>query len=115
MERLWLGLGALFGLGAVAMSAFVAHGTGALPAASVQALRDAVQMQGWHALVLVALGLWGRRAGLAGAAFAIGTLMFCGAVYAQRLAGMHLPQLAPVGGFVLMGGWLLLALRALRR
>lgn len=119
MERLWLGLGALFALGAVAMSAFVAHGTGGMSAASVQALRDAVQMQGWHALALVALGVWGRARGrladLAGLAFVVGTLMFCGAVYAQMLRGLHLPSVAPSGGFVLMGGWLLLVLRALRR
>jgi uncharacterized membrane protein YgdD (TMEM256/DUF423 family) len=119
MDRLWVGLGAILGLTAVAMSAYVAHGTQGLPSGAVQGLRDAVQMQGWHALSLVGTGVWARRrsrlANLAGLAFAVGTGLFCGAVYAHTLGGMDVARLAPTGGFVLMAGWLLLGLSALRR
>ncbi len=104
-----MALGALYGLTAVAMAAAAAH---LFPGS--QMLRDAVQMQGWHALALVACGLRARRlARWAGAAFAAGTLLFCGDIYALVFAGVQL-SVAPVGGFLLMGGWALLGLSALR-
>ncbi len=116
MDRLWIGLGALAGLLAVAMAAALAHLV-AQPQAQAIAGR-ALQMQGWHALALFGVGLWARRGGvlahLAGAAFALGLLAFCGAVYALALRGVHLGSLAPVGGTLLMLGWLLLGLSALR-
>ena len=113
-----MGLGALAGLSAVAMAALVAHGLEAIGPARLQMARDAVQMQGWHALALVATGLWARRGGplanWAGAAFLAGTVLFCGAVYALALGGWPVAILAPVGGTLLMLGWLLLALSAWR-
>jgi uncharacterized membrane protein YgdD (TMEM256/DUF423 family) len=73
-------------------------------------------MHGWHALALVACALWaprgGRLAHVAGFAFALGLPLFCGAVYALALDGVHLPMLAPIGGTLLMLGWLLLGLSA---
>ena len=116
MERIWIGLGALSGLLAVAMAASVAHLVTA-PAAQALASR-ALQMHGWHALALLAAGLWaprgGRLADLAGAAFAIGLPAFCGAVYALALRGLHFGPLAPIGGSLLMLGWLFLGASALR-
>lgn len=118
MRRLWVATGALAGLGAVAMAAYAAHGlAGADPA--VQAMvRDAVQMQGWHALALIICGLWPARGRLlahaAGATFLIGLLAFCGGIYSLALLGVRLPGLAPTGGTLLMLGWLLLFLSALR-
>jgi len=122
MQRLWIGLGALAGLGAVAMAAVAAH---AAPESgdprAAEMLRSAIQMQGWHALALLACGLWADRGGRlaarltnwAGAAFAVGLLLFCGAVYLLALAGLRLPMLAPFGGSLLMLGWALLAASAL--
>ena len=78
-------------------------------------VRSAVQMQGWHALALLGIGLWAPRGGrLADAArrrlFALGLLLFCGAVYSPALGGVQpRPSSAPVGGTLLMLGWLLLA------
>lgn len=90
MQRIWIGLGALAGFGAVAMAAFAAHGIS--DAGSARIVASGVQMQGWHALALLATGLWaprgGRLADIAGAAFAIGLLLFCGAVYSLGLAGL---------------------------
>lgn len=115
MDRFWVALGSLAGLLAVAAAAYAAHGPDSLTA---RALGNAVQMQGWHALALVACGLWAPRGGrlvqLAGAAFALGILLFCGAVYLSVLAGVRLGPIAPVGGTLLMLGWLLLGLSALR-
>lgn len=115
--RGWVALGALTGLLAVAAAAGAAH----LPvdAGQARAIASAVQMQGWHALALLACGIWGTRGGrlahAAGAAFVLGTLLFCGTVYAGALGGPHLGALAPVGGSLLMLGWALLGLSALRR
>jgi uncharacterized membrane protein YgdD (TMEM256/DUF423 family) len=116
MTRLWIGLGALAGVLAVAMAAVIAH---ALPdAAAREVAASAVQMQGWHALALVGTGLWaprgGRLADLAGAAFTLGILAFCGTLYALAFAGLHAGILAPTGGVLLMLGWALLGLSAIR-
>lgn len=122
MQRLWIGLGALAGLGAVVMAAVAAH---AVPESADprtgEMLRGAIQMHGWHALALLACGLWIERSGRvavcltnsAGAAFAIGLLLFCGAVYTLALTGLRLPLLAPIGGMLLMLGWVLLGASAL--
>jgi uncharacterized membrane protein YgdD (TMEM256/DUF423 family) len=118
MGRVWVAAGALAGLGAVAMAAYAAHGLAAAAPPTAAMVRDAVQMQGWHALGLLFCGLWAGRAGVlahvAGAAFLIGLIAFCGAVYALALFGLRLPGVAPFGGTVLMLGWLLLLLSALR-
>lgn len=119
MQRTWIAFGSLMGLAAVAMAALAAH---ALPdrldPRAMGMVHNALQMQGWHALALLACGFWaerGRRfANLAGAAFAAGIVVFCGAVYALALAGVMLPMVAPVGGALLMLGWVLLGLSALR-
>jgi len=120
MHRLWLALGALAGLGTVALSAWAAHGLRVrLSPASLAAVQGALQIQGLHALALLVTGILAEgRGGLthwAGAAFAVGLLMFCGAVYASAIGGVSLGRVAPVGGGALMLGWLLLLLAALRR
>ena len=116
-HRLWIGLGALAGLLAVALSAWAAHGANP---AQRPLLDSALTMQGWHALALLFTGLWaerrpGRLVHAAGAAFALGILCFCGAIYSLALAGVSLGPLAPLGGTTLMLGWALLLAAALRR
>jgi uncharacterized membrane protein YgdD (TMEM256/DUF423 family) len=119
MRRTWIGLGSLAGLGAVMMAAVAAHlvPESADPRAG-EMLRSAIQMHLWHALALLACGLWAERGGRlvdwAGAAFAAGLVLFCGAIYALVLAGVHIAMLAPVGGTLLMLGWALLGISALR-
>jgi uncharacterized membrane protein YgdD (TMEM256/DUF423 family) len=106
---------------AVALSAWAAHAAPSrLDAHGLSALANGLQMQGWHALALLATGLLvERRPGLlpnlAGAAFALGLLLFCGGVYANTLAGVSLGPVAPTGGTLLMVGWALLLAAALRR
>jgi len=111
-------LGAVAGMGAVAMAALGAHGLSHLDPGRLRMVQSAVQMQGWHALALVGCALWVSRGGLladmAGAAFAAGIVLFCGAVYSLALGGPGLGWVAPVGGTLLMVGWLLLALSAVR-
>ena len=109
----------LFGAGAVGMAAAAAHALTGMSPAMLHVVESGVQMQGWHALALLGCGLWAeRRGGLAhwaGAAFALGTIMFCAAVYSLAFAGVSLGPVAPAGGMLLIAGWLLLAASALRR
>jgi uncharacterized membrane protein YgdD (TMEM256/DUF423 family) len=116
MQRLWIILGSLAGFGAVAMAAFSAHGI--TDSTALRIVSSGVQMQGWHALALFGVGLWvpkgGRLADAAGVAFAIGLVLFCGAVYSLGLARVSWGILAPTGGTLLMLGWLLLAASGLR-
>jgi uncharacterized membrane protein YgdD (TMEM256/DUF423 family) len=119
MQRTWIALGALAGLTAVAMAALAAHGLGGLDPAALAMVRSGVEMHGWHALALLACGLWaprgGRLADAAGAAFAVGIVLFCGTVYALALGGVRLGLVAPAGGTMLMAGWALLGMSAIAR
>ena len=117
MQRTWIGLGALCGFGAVAMAAMAAHGLAKLDPVALAAVRGGIEIEGWHALALLAVGLWvprgGKLADAAGAAFAVGTALFCGAVYAVGLFDVRLGLIAPIGGTLLMVGWGLLGASAL--
>ena len=116
MQRIWIGLASLAGFGAVAMAAFAAHGID--DPTALRIVGSGVQMQGWHALALFATALWAPRGGwlahAAAAAFAVGLVLFCGAVYSLALAHLSWGLLAPTGGILLMVGWLLLGASALR-
>jgi uncharacterized membrane protein YgdD (TMEM256/DUF423 family) len=120
MHRIWIASGSFAGLTAVAMAAAAAHGLpDRLGEPALQMARNAIQMQGWHALALILYGVWAMRDGpllvnWAGAAFSAGLLLFCGSVYLLALGGTRLPSVAPVGGTLLMAGWGLLGLAALR-
>src|SRR5690349_7850992 len=63
MQRLWIGIGSFVGLTAVAMAAVAAHGLSSLDPTHVAMVRNALQMQGWHALALLACGVWAPRGG----------------------------------------------------
>lgn len=122
MGRFLMAAGALAGASAVAMAAASAH---ALPqrldARGLAAVQSAVQMQGWHALALVITGFWVMRApplshllgSIAGAGFLLGTILFCGAVYAHNLGGVSIGPVAPTGGLLLMLAWLCLGASAI--
>jgi uncharacterized membrane protein YgdD (TMEM256/DUF423 family) len=118
MHRLWLALGALAGLAAVGLSAWASHAAPMrLEPQRLVVLASGLQQQGWHALALLAVGLWAERRGgvlphLAGGAFAVGMLLFCGGVYALAIGGVSLGSVAPVGGTLLMVGWALLFVSA---
>lgn len=120
MYKLWMVLGCLAGLTAVGMAAAAAHAVPKrLDPAALHMVQSGIRMQGWHALALIFCGLWVMRGGgalaqAAGAAFTLGVILFCGAVYLLALRGVHLGPVAPVGGTLLMLGWLLLGLSVLR-
>jgi uncharacterized membrane protein YgdD (TMEM256/DUF423 family) len=121
MDRLWLGLAGLLGLTGVMMAALAAHALpGRIGPVALGFVHTAVEMQMWHALallgcgILARLGAGPRRVAVAGTAFALGTVLFCGAVYGLALTGLELPAVAPTGGFLIMLGWISLGSLAVR-
>lgn len=116
MSRLPIALAALGGLVAVAAGAFGAHA-----AASVEA-RAWLQTGGHYQLVhavaaLVCAGLrprLGRCASLAAWLFLAGGLVFGGSLYLMALGGPRmLGAVTPLGGVLLIAGWVALAIAAL--
>jgi uncharacterized membrane protein YgdD (TMEM256/DUF423 family) len=114
MSRGITAAGAVLAATAVALGAFGAHGLkGALPPEEFGWWQTAVQYQMWHALALVALGAGGlgRSRGPA-ALLGGGALIFSVTLYAMALgAPRWLGAVTPVGGALMIGGWLWLAIR----
>lgn len=112
MQRFCLVAAGLAGCAAVALAALGAHVAGA-----ARPMVDSVAMLlGWHAPALLALGVWGGRAARWPAALlAAGLVLFAGAVLLRAFAELSLGPVAPVGGALLMAGWLAVAAAALAR
>ena len=120
----WLGA-ALSGAAVVMAGAFGAHALeGQLAPRLVAAFETGVRYQAWHTLALLAVLAWRATAPLAGQRLAMGLWaagigLFSGSLYAMALSGAGgLGMITPVGGVLLIAGWLALAgavLRAPRR
>ena len=124
VARFSLIAGCLLGAVAVAAGAFGAHGLKAMLAAAGQTenWETACRYGMYHALALVATGLLAaacppaiRPAGIAGGCFLVGTLIFSGCLAALALSGVKiLGAIVPIGGVLLIAGWLVLAAAAAR-
>ncbi len=117
LQRFPLLAGALLAACAVALGAFGAHGLRALLDDNALGWwQTAVQYQMWHALGLLALGaarLPGGR--LPAVLLTLGTVIFAGTLYAMALGGPRwLGAVTPLGGSLMILGWLMLAWRVLR-
>jgi uncharacterized membrane protein YgdD (TMEM256/DUF423 family) len=104
---------ALNGAMAVAVGAFAAHGAG--PAVKTL-LTTGAHYQIIHAVLALICALWGGRpAILGGWLAAVGGLVFCLALAFIALLSMPvMGAVAPVGGVLMIAGWLLLIFAALR-
>lgn len=112
MNKLFLILGAANGFLAVALGAFGAHAIrNKVSDYHYDVFQTAVQYQGLHALVLLAVGIlylhfrtpWLKRAGWL---FFIGILLFSGSLYLLATIGSRpLGMITPVGGLFLLAGW----------
>lgn len=115
--RGWLAIGALSACMAVAMGAAGAHAVAGDPAV-IQWLDKASRYQMYHALGMVVVALlverWGWLMHAAASAFAAGTVLFSGSLYAMALWGVDASLVTPAGGLCFMLGWLLLAISPLR-
>ena len=129
-DKVWLVTGAVFGLLAVSLGAYGAHGleeqlenlgyTGPELAKRVANWKTATEYQMYHALALLAVGLIAaRRCGvaihLAGTTMTLGTLLFSGCLFVWVLGGpAYLVHAVPFGGLLLIAGWICLAIAAVR-
>ena len=109
--------GALLGASGVALGAFGAHALrGTLDVAALGWWQTAVQYQMWHALALIGISALKLRGGAAAWLIASGTLIFSGSLYAMALTGIRAFGAAtPLGGLLLILGWLALARAAASR
>lgn len=108
----WLGvLAALSGALAIGAGAFGAHGAGERAA---ELLRTGGQYQLLHAVgALVAMQLGARGPGWL---FVAGAALFAGSLYLLALGGPRwLGPVTPVGGVLMIAGWLWLAVELARR
>jgi uncharacterized membrane protein YgdD (TMEM256/DUF423 family) len=108
--------GALVAALGIALGAFGAHGLErTLEPRALGWWHTAVQYQMWNALGLVALGALPRRLERAAALVGGGTLIFSGSLYAMALTDARwLGMVTPVGGVLMIAGWLLAAWRLVR-
>ena len=106
---------ALNGALAIVIGAFAAHGAG--PQIKTL-LTTGAQYQMVHAVLALVCAVWpgrGRLVGLAGWLAAVGGLVFCLALSAVALTGFTvMGAIAPIGGILMIGAWLLILLAALR-
>ena len=106
----------LSGIG-VALGAFGAHAL--RPRVSIDLLgvfETGVRYQMYHGLALLALAAWydnlnPRSAGRVGWLFILGTTIFSGSLYLMVVTAFPaLGAVTPIGGVLLLSGWLILAL-----
>jgi uncharacterized membrane protein YgdD (TMEM256/DUF423 family) len=121
MDRLFVIVGAASAFIGVAAGAFGAHALKArLAAEALATFETGVRYQLVHALALLAAAWvcarWpGPLATASGWSFAAGTLLFSGSLYLLALGGVRaFGAVTPVGGALLLAGWLLLAAAAWR-
>ena len=118
--RFWMAAAALNGAAAVAAGAFGAHALqGSVPEAQMHAFETGARLHLSHALVLFAVA-WTRTrvAGplplIAGAFLLMGILFFSGSLYLYAVSGgVDFAFVTPVGGVLLIVGWIVLAAAAI--
>ena len=109
---MWIATAAIFGALAVMAGAFGAHGLkGRLSPEQLASWSTASQYHLLHSVVLLALALFalqtGRSVRIPGSLFALGTTFFSGSIYLLLLTDQKwLGPVTPIGGLLLIGGWL---------
>lgn len=118
MRKFFLRWGAIYAGLAVTLGAFGAHSLkGILTTDQLDVFETGVRYQFYHAFALLVVGLllYSRKTRflpLAGWLFGFGVLLFSGSLYflsideAINLSFSWLGPITPIGGFLLIGGWL---------
>ena len=119
--RLWLTIGILFGFLFVALGAFATHALEALlPEKNLGWIATANTYLGYHALALIALGLWSHWEKwapnfLSGVFFFFGNILFAGSLYGLALTELRFfIWITPAGGVFYLLGWLFFAFSVLK-
>lgn len=126
MRKVFLRIGSLLALVAVALGAFAAHGLeGKIPAEHLHNFETGVRYHMYHALALLLIDvlLYLRKTPLmltAGWFFVAGIVLFSGSLYLLALRSVFavpvavLGPITPLGGLCLLIGWALLFLSSYR-
>jgi len=116
--REWIIIGAIFAALSVLIGAFGAHGLkGKVSIEDLAIFEVGVRYQMYHALALILLGLIGvsmpgKILIFPGIFFCSGIIIFSGSLYLMVLTNMRwLGAITPIGGFLLIFGWLSLVLK----
>jgi uncharacterized membrane protein YgdD (TMEM256/DUF423 family) len=118
-SKVYIGAGCFFLATAGALAAFGTHGPAETMTPEVQLAWDwAVEMQFFHGLGLVLVGVLLNQFGplllvrVAGVLMMVGIFMFSGLIYLEKLGAIpdSVADIVPIGGALLMASWLLLAI-----
>jgi uncharacterized membrane protein YgdD (TMEM256/DUF423 family) len=128
--KIWLVLAGILGASGVALGAFHAHGLdgwltkqgldSAEVAKRLHNCEVGVRYQMYHALALVGVAILAFRSNTAaltaaGVCFFLGVLIFSGLLYGIVFTGVKiLGAIVPIGGVLMIVGWLALAIAAMR-
>lgn len=128
MHKLFLIIGSLYGLLSVLLGAFGAHALKAkLTLEQLNAFETGVKYQFYHALALLFIGMYLQKysnqwIGYAGYLFISGVVLFSGSLYflaSKNLLGIEswkwLGPITPIGGSLLIVGWLLLIIAFIKQ
>lgn len=118
MQKTFIQFGAMLGAVAVALGAFAAHALKNFLTSSnrLETYETAVKYQFYHALALVLIGVLShfvssKWLNYSGYAFLAGTIIFSGSLYLICFTGItKFGAIAPIGGVLLIIGWILLCL-----
>ena len=121
-QKIVLLTAAVLGGLSVGIGAFGAHALRATLEAvgRLETFETAVKYQFYHTLALLAIGILmyhipDKRLGYAAIAMLVGIIIFSGSLYVLCLTGVRwLGAVTPIGGVVLIVGWVLLALSVYR-
>lgn len=116
MAQFALLAGTIYGLLGVILGAFGAHALSQQLSRDMQAVwGTAVQYQFYHALALLGLGILLRQLtssiwlNASSVFFCAGVLIFSGSLYVLALSGVRwLGAVTPIGGLLLIAGWVAL-------
>lgn len=121
MIRYGVFIAAIFGALAVLLGAFAAHGLkNTLSVEYLAVLQTGVQYQFIHALALLLVALLAphrasRALVVSAVFFTLGIILFSGSLYVLVLTPLKPGLITPIGGSLLVLGWISLAISALRK
>ena len=121
-SKQFIALGCFFGLGSVLVGAFGAHALEQrITISDIETIRLGAQYQMYHAFALILTSTFNmkkpkKNLWLACWFFSIGTIIFCGSLYTIALSGISsFGMIAPIGGIILIGGWVSFGIGILRK